>query len=68
MWTFLEIFICGVKGEFLATRHTTSLKKGLLNTLRICVNANVCMFERSHERANRRCVLHSSNGLPGQRC
>jgi len=32
----------------------------------ICVNANVCVFERTHE--SRLCVLHSLHGLPGQRC
>jgi len=26
------------------------------------------MFERTHERGNRLCVLRSLHGLPGQRC
>jgi len=34
--------------------------------LRICVDANVCVFERAHE--SRLCVLCSLQGLPGHRC
>jgi len=40
--------------------------KGFQTHLRICVNENVCVFERTHE--SRLCVLRSLPGLPGQRC
>jgi len=34
--------------------------------LRVCVNANVCMLERTHEVID--CILPSVHDFPGQRC
>jgi len=38
---------------------------GFQTHLGICTNANLCMFESSHERGNRLCVLRSLYSLPG---
>jgi len=57
-----------VKCEFLGRSHTISLNKGLWTHLCICVNASVRMLQRTHERVNCLCVLHSLHGLPRQRC
>jgi len=53
--------------NFFARSHTVSVNKGLTH-LRICVNANVCIIGRTHERGNRLRVLRSLPGLPGQCC
>ena len=42
-----------------------SLNKDFEHIFAICVDANVCMFERTHERGNRLCVLRSLHGLSG---
>jgi len=41
-------YVNWVKCEFLAKSHTASLNKGFQTNLRICVNANVCVFEWTH--------------------
>jgi len=50
---------------FLRTNGTSCYFK---HNLLFVLNANVCTLERTHERGNRLCVLHSLHGLPGQRC